>query len=369
MNKKERFSPKTYIENVLYDKVELKRGRKRKTVSQEKFTILGFAEFENLLQINYNVAQLKQMCRHYKQKVSGNKPQLINRMYNFLKFSNYAAIAQKHIRGWLRRKYFKLNGIQYRTKCVNETDFFTLMNITDIPYHQFYCYKDGEGFIYGFNIKSLYNLMMKSEGNLKNPYTRAELPKNIIKQIRRFIKLSHILKEPITIRLKDDSDTLSHKKRISLKTLSIFHRIDTFGHITDTSWFLSLERTQLVRFVRELQDIWEYRANLTEQVTFRDIVLDELSKSEFGKNLLIESNLQQLDEMQIFNRLVAKVKGVAGTIKNTVKNIYNAIMKRVTQAFNYIKSLGIKLIEGLMNFLGVEVSDIKVRGSGDFALL
>jgi hypothetical protein len=45
--------------------------------------------------------------------------------------------------------------------------------------------------------------------------------------------------------------------------LSIFHRIDTFGHITDTSWFLSLERPHLIRLLRELQDIWEYRANLS----------------------------------------------------------------------------------------------------------
>ena len=74
--------------------------------------------------------------------------------------------------------------------------------------------------------------------------------------------------------------------------------------------------------------------------------------------------------MQIFNRLVAKVKGVAGTIKNTVKNIYNAIMKRVTQAFNYIKALGKKMIQGLMNFFGIEVTNVKVnKGSGDFALL
>ena len=54
-------------------------------------------------------------------------------------------------------------------------------NINKIPYYQFYCYKDGEGFVYGFNIKSIYNLMIKSDGNLKNPYTRLELPKNIIK--------------------------------------------------------------------------------------------------------------------------------------------------------------------------------------------
>jgi len=111
-----------------------------------------------------------------------------------------------------------------------------------------------------------------------------------------------------------------------------------------------------------------FKPKLTEQITFRDIVLEELSKSQYGQNFLIESELEQLDEFQIFNRLANKVKGVAGTIKNAVKNIYTAIMKRVTQAFNYIKSLGKRLIEGLMNFLGVEVTDVKVSGSGDFAL-
>ena len=45
-------------------------------------------------------------------------------------------------------------------------------------------------------------------------------------------------------------------------------------------------------------------------------------------------------------------------------------MKRVTQAFDYIKALGKKMIQGLMNFFGIEVTDVKVnRGSGDFALL
>ena len=112
-----------------------------------------------------------------------------------------------------------------------------------------------------------------------------------------------------------------------------------------------------------------FKPKLTEQITFRDIVLEELSKSQYGQNLLIESELEQLDEFQIFNRLANKVKGVAGTIKNAVKNIYTAIMKRVTQAFNYIKSLGKRLIEGLMNFLGVEVTNVKITSGGDFPLL
>ena len=112
--KNERFSPKTYIQTVLYDKVEPQRDKKRKTISQEEFCVLEFSEFNRILEINHNVAQLKKMCRYYKQKVSGNKPQLIHRMYNFLKYSYYITITQKNIRGWLRRKYFQLNGIKYR---------------------------------------------------------------------------------------------------------------------------------------------------------------------------------------------------------------------------------------------------------------
>jgi len=109
--------------------------------------------------------------------------------------------------------------------------------------------------------------MMKNDaGNLKNPYTRLDIPKDIVRNIRGFIRLSHALKEPINLTLKKNDEKLNHKKKTANKTLSIFHRIDTFGHITDTSWFLNLERMHLIRFIRELQDIWNYRATLTPQV-------------------------------------------------------------------------------------------------------
>jgi hypothetical protein len=262
------FSPKKYIQTVLYDKIDLTQKKKKrgKPISQDDFVILEFREYEKILQINHNVSQLKSMCRFYKQKVSGNKSQLIHRVYNFLKYSYYITKTQKYIRGWLRRKYFMLNGIRHRKSSVNDTDFLTLSSISKIPYNQLYCFKDERGFAYSFDIKSLYNLMVKSDGALKNPYTREILPKNTIKNIRHFIKLSRILKEPISITLNDNNNEMSHKKRISHKALSVFYRIDTFGHVTDTSWFLSLERPGLIRLVREIRDIFEYRANLTDMV-------------------------------------------------------------------------------------------------------
>ena len=53
---------------------------------------------------------------------------------------------------------------------------------------------------------------------------------------------------------------------------------------------------------------------------------------------------------------------------NAVKRIYDAVMKRITEAFNYIKTLGEKMISGLLNFLGVSVSNVKVSGGGKYPL-
>jgi hypothetical protein len=313
-NSKRNFSPKTYFKEVLFDKVQTNYGRKTKAVSEEEFQILEFQEYDIILNKNFNVAQLKRMCRFYKQKVSGNKKELITRMYNFLKYSFFAISLQKVVRGWQRRRYFKLSGIKNIQQSTNDTDFLTLESINEIPYYQFFSYKDKDGFVYTFNIKSLYNLLLKTEGDLKNPYNRNEFPKNIIQNMRKFIKLSNIFKEPIHIQLKDETAEMSSKKKIALKTLSIFHRIDTFGHITDTSWFLSLGRSGLVRYIRELYDIWDYRANLSSQTKVS--ICPPTGNPFQGIHI---SSLQQKDEETIQRNLLYIMENMIsrGTNKDT----------------------------------------------------
>ena len=122
---KDNLSPKTYFDTILFEKVETTRSKKRKTVSEENFEILEFHEYEKMLLINHNVKQLKRMLKHYKQPISGNKPHLIFKLYNFLKFSYFSTINQKYVRSWQRRNYFKINGLYNRKKCVNDTDFLS----------------------------------------------------------------------------------------------------------------------------------------------------------------------------------------------------------------------------------------------------
>ena len=67
---------------------------------------------------------------------------------------------QKSYRNLLCSRLNELHGpakIQ-RNLCVNDTDFYTLDEIKNIHYDEFYSFKDESNFIYGFNIKSIYNL-------------------------------------------------------------------------------------------------------------------------------------------------------------------------------------------------------------------
>ena len=97
-------------------------------------------------------------------------------------------------RGYIRRKFNKLKGPAiYTKKCVNETDFFTLDDLKTLSYEQFFSFTDKDGFIYGFDICSLYN-MIDVEKCYKNPYNRNTIPNYILEDLKYIDKLGKILK-------------------------------------------------------------------------------------------------------------------------------------------------------------------------------
>jgi hypothetical protein len=53
---------------------------------------------------------------------------------------------------------------------------------------------------------------------------------------------------------------------VELRTLTLFQNIDAMGNYSDPKWFLSLSRHQLVKLIRELTDIWNYRAQLSNEI-------------------------------------------------------------------------------------------------------
>jgi hypothetical protein len=245
----------------------MKPCKKLEKVAEDGVTSIHFAEYDSLLNKNYNVQHLKSFAKHHKIKVSGNKTQLITRLFVFLKLSNSITKIQKIFRGKIQRNYNKCHGPAFvdRSLCTNATDFLTIEEMITLPFSQFFSYKDVDGFVYGFDVISLYNLIMKSGKNVKNPYNRNDIPGEVIKDIRKMIRLSKLLKIPIDIDIRDINNDITSQKSIELKILDIFQTIDSLGNYSDPAWFLSLNRQQVVKFVRELHDIWDYRAQLTVQ--------------------------------------------------------------------------------------------------------
>ena len=63
-------------------------------------------------------------------------------------------------------------------------------------------------------------------------------------------------------------------------------------------------------------------------VNFKNIVKEELGKERIGMQLLHEGAVEQLDEFQMFSRLVQKVKDIGSAIKNQAKKILILIIMK-----------------------------------------
>ena len=238
-------------------------------ITDENIIIPTLNNYNDLFKYNYNLTQLKNIAKNYKLKISGNKTELLNRIYSFLRFSLYIIKIQKIFRGRIVRKYNLLHGPASlnRKLCTNTDDFVTMEPLEEMNYHQFLSYKDEDGFIYGFNIISLYNLFLKSKNmeSVRNPYNRNIIPEAVIKNIKSIIRFSTILKIHIDLDYEDDTNGLSNEKVIELRALSLFQNINALGNYSDSQWFLSLTKLQLIKFIKELADIWNYRAQIDQQ--------------------------------------------------------------------------------------------------------
>ena len=236
--------------------------------------IPDFKNYNYLLTYNYSVKELTKLYKHYNlkkyyydntlKKHSYNKNLLIFNLYIYLYQSSILIKIQKIMRGYLIRKMLNSHGPATfdRNRCVNKEDFFTLEDMSDIPINQFFSYTDENNFTYGFNIISFHNLIYKTQGTLKNPYTLNVISNSIVKDYRNMLKMSKMLK----ISFQTDIEVLtniSNQKQIQFKALDIFQIINGLGNYADPQWLLSLNKNNLIKMLRLLLDIWAYRANLS----------------------------------------------------------------------------------------------------------
>lgn len=310
-------SPKTFIEKNLYK--EVNTSKKRHKISNNDFRILNIDEFEDVLYYNYNVSQLKKMCKHYKYKVSGNKPELVKRLYNSMRLSCYAIKIQSMFRGRIVKKMMKLKNMHLLKNATNDIDFLTLEPVSNLKISQVMCIASGEkNHVYCFDICSLYNLYKEHYNSKRgssrktahetflNPFNRQPFPSTLHKDLYNIVKYTKLAGIDINITINNDEYIQDLRKQNEFKAIELFQIIDTFGFITDSKWIMNLNMYGLSKFMKELIDVWDYRAQLTND-SRRNIY-----PSQFGYPFRISRN--------IFN----------GSIETVRKTILSIITKFVT---------------------------------------
>ena len=261
---------------------------------------------------------MKKIIKEYNLIRTGNKGILIERIQEIFEKIKFSVAIQKIFRGWMVRKSFALRGDAYNKikLCVNDTDFVTLEPLDEIPYELFYSYKDNKGFVYGFNITSLIQII-KNKTVLKNPYNREKFPDNCIRDIITLNNFTKIIydnfKEETEIIQMNNSFRIQNRTRftpvennitnnsnytreylqpriihgpynlsemhekynfiiacrikpINERIRNLFMEIDQLGNYTQSTWFSNLDRIAYLRFYRYLLDIWNYRAQLSYEM-------------------------------------------------------------------------------------------------------
>ena len=257
---------------------EIRPKKRIRTKSENAIIIIPtYDNYKTFLTQKFSSVQLKQICKHYKLPVTGNKQVLSNNIYKYLFQSYYAVKIQKLWKHRLVKRYAELRGPARfkRHLCVNETDFCSMDDLKDVPYTHFFSYKDSDNMIYGFELTSFYNLMFKKDGDMLNPYTRNPVSSTIQNKFVSLLHISKMFKEDIKMSLLDEElpkenifATTVNSNNIEYRALVLFHDIDILGYYSNPIWFLSLSEHMLLVYIRELYDIWTYRAQLSENVKY-----------------------------------------------------------------------------------------------------
>lgn len=262
---------------------------------------------KNIILNKFKLPEIKNTCRKFKLKVTGNKPVLIERIVHYFENIKNCIIIQKYIRRWLVYRYFLLKGSAFNNLklCVNDTDFTTLEPLKNISFEYIFTFTDNKDFTYAFNIVSLINYF-KHTNKKFNPYNRTIFNIETIKNIYKCYNLTYILFESFrksnpkiiyqnnktrrnyrqigrnqlrtqsynpTLRSLNSLNNLSinrynnlieiRNNSINRRIISLFMEMDQLGNYTNYEWFSQLSYLEYRRLYRTMYELWNFRLNLT----------------------------------------------------------------------------------------------------------
>jgi len=196
---------------------------------------------------------------------------LSNKYGKFVHYTNnYSSIImiQKHY----KKRYIKLHGSLRgegfidKSKCNNQEDFFTYETAYEIDDKYFFSYKDNKNIVWFFDIRSLKKIL---EMDQPNPYTMVPIDNNIKRKAQKLIK--YLNDKNIPLHFEDEMKELKKDKKsiLKLKIVDLSANIERLGFSFNIEWFKGLHTTNLKKLYSLLEDIWNYRAQLSSAMKMK----------------------------------------------------------------------------------------------------
>lgn len=182
---------------------------------------------------------------------------------HYTKNSNNVIKIQKFYKQKFKKKISLLKGPGFLNKnlCNNTEDFFTYETINEISDNYFFSYKDEKNIIWFFDIRSFVKLI---EMNQPNPYTMVPFNDNIINRSNKL--LDYLKSRNIKLDFKDEMKELKQDKKniLKQKIVDLSAILERLGYSFNMEWFTSLHTIQLKKLYYILEDIWNFRAGLSQ---------------------------------------------------------------------------------------------------------
>ena len=93
------------------------------------------------------------------------------------------------------------------------------------------------------------------------------IPKRVIQRAKKLLKLLHLNQSDDLINEKQLQ--LSRRQIVKQKCIDLFCDIDNSGYYCQPNWFLTLNLNLLKRLYRNLEDLWNYRLQISNEIKSR----------------------------------------------------------------------------------------------------
>ena len=276
--------------------------------------------------IFYYCNDIKKTLQYYNLNTKGLKKNMLestmkhlfDRLNSYEKYLDTIIFIQQRIKKNIKENQLKLYGEGFfnKNQCQNLEDFYTFETYHDISDDYFFSYKDTQDKIYYFDIRS-FNKLLDSSKTPKNPYNREPISENIIKIAKK--RLEYMETRGIPTKFKEPKITMTEEQLFNSRVLDIFQKIDALNVTaagTNPKWFIDLNIIKLQKFYRNLEDIWNYRADLSLEQKKQIVPNNDLFNISINKIFLID-NLKKVRDI-ILNDLDKLItSGISDNHKST----------------------------------------------------